>query len=172
MIAMVAKLTLAKAKYVEDHPTCTEVNEAAEKLTKELTTQVDVDTQAYSRIADAFKLPKETDEDKAARKKAIADATLYATEVPFRTMSLAVEGLDCAQKLMGHFNTNCASDLGCAVLELLACVKGAWMNVMINVGGVADKEAGEAMQKKGEAMVAQAQQMHDRLYEEIFALCK
>lgn len=172
LIAMVTRLTSGKAKFADYKPLCDEIMVQTDKIAKELTAQVDIDSAAYGRIADAFKLPKETDEDKAARRAAIADATLYATEVPFHTMELAVAGLECAERLMGSFNTNCASDLGCAALGLVSCVKGAWMNVLINVGGVKDEEKAAAFQREGEAMVAKAERISAKLYDDISALCK
>ena len=155
LISMVANLTLSKKKYEAYHALCAEIAEEAALICGKLTGQVDIDTEAYGRIANAFKLPKETDEEKAARRKAINEATVYAAQVPLETMRLAVEGLECVKKLIGNYNTNCASDVGCGVYGLLSCVKGAWLNVMINVSGLGDE--GEALYKEGEGLLEKAE---------------
>lgn len=155
LISMVANLTLGKKKYEAYHALCAEIAEEAALICGKLTKQVDIDTEAYGRIANAFKLPKETDEEKAARRKAINEATVYAAQVPLETMRLAVEGLECAKKLIGNYNTNCASDVGCGVYGLLSCVKGAWLNVMINVSGLGDE--GEALYGEGEGLLEKAE---------------
>ena len=154
-ISMVANLTLGKKKYEAYHALCAEIAEEAALICGKLTNQVDIDTEAYGRIANAFKLPKETDEEKAARRREINEATVYAAQVPLETMRLAVEGLECAKKLIGNYNTNCASDVGCGVYGLLSCVKGAWLNVMINVSGLGDE--GEALYKEGEGLLEKAE---------------
>ena len=116
----------------------------------------------------AYKLPKDTEELKAARSKAIADATLKATEVPFETLTLCLEGLKVTEKLVGKSNPNAASDLGVAALNLLAGIKGAWLNVLINLPGVKD-EAAKAGFEAGAAMVAEAEKLATDIYESVKA---
>lgn len=140
LIAMVCDLTTAKKKYESDHDLCREIKAEATALYDELRKSVDLDTDAYNLVADAFKMPKSTDDEKAARKAAIAAGTLEATKVPYNVMRMAGKGLDLAKKLNGHFNTNCASDFGVGVLNFLACMQGAWLNVKINLPGVKDAD--------------------------------
>ena len=104
----------------------------------------------------------------AARSKAIADATLKATEVPFETLTLCLEGLNVTAKLVGKSNPNAASDLGVAALNLLAGIKGAWLNVLINLPGVKD-EAAKAGFEAGAAMVAEAEKLAAEIYESVKA---
>lgn len=163
LIAMVARLTASKEKFAAYHPVCRQVVETADAICDKLSQQVDIDTEAYGRIAGAFKLPKDTDEQKAARKKAIGEATEYATRVPLETMRLGVQGLECAGQLMGNYNTNCASDVGCGVEGMLCCVRGAWLNVLINVGGVPDQATGDSLKAEGEALAARAEELAAKL---------
>ena len=164
LIAMVAKLTLGKEKFEAYHDVCRTVAAGADELCGKLTEQIDVDTRAYGRIAEAFRLLKQTDEEKAQRKAAIADATLYAAEVPMQTMRLALAGLHCAERLLGHYNTNCASDVGCGIHGLLACVHGAWLNVQINAGGWAQQEQ---LLRDGSEIAAQAEALAHALLTEL-----
>ena len=128
--------------------------------------QIDVDTEAYGKMADAFRLSKTTEEEKSVRRQAIEDATVYASEVPLMTMRLGVQGLECARKLIGNYNTNCASDVGCGIYGLLSCVKGAWLNVLINVGGLPE-EKGAAMRDEGMKLIEKAEVLAPALNEQV-----
>ncbi len=164
LVSMVAGLTIGKKKYPLDQDLCIEVAQKTSALKDALTLQIDKDTEAFNLVSDAFKLPKETEEDKAKRSKAIADATLVATRVPFETMRLCLETLHYTKALIGHSNTNAASDLGVSALNLIACMKGAWLNVLINLGGLADEAQAKDFRAKGEEMVKLAQQDADYVY--------
>lgn len=170
LVSMVAGLTIGKKKYPDDQELCVEVAKKASELKNALLLQVDKDTEAFNLVSAAFKLPKETDEEKAARSKAIADATLVATRVPFETMQLCLEALHYSKALLGHSNTNAASDLGVSALNLITCMKGAWLNVLINLGGVKDEAQAQEFRTKGEQMVATAQNEADEIYTATLAI--
>ena len=167
LFVMVADLTLGKEKYADFQDVCAAAKEKGLPLYRELTAAVDKDTDAYNLISDAFKLPKGTEEEKAARKKAIADGTLVATEVPFRTMQLGYEGLKVAETLVGHSNPNCTSDLGVGILQLRSCVFGAWMNVLINLPGVKDAEKASYFGAEGQKMYEEASVISSRCFSAI-----
>ena len=205
LCAMVAALTLGKKKYEEHQELCRDVYEQARTLSERMCALIDEDTEAFNRVSAAFKLPKDTDEDKAVRKaaiaeatlgatmvpldtdaynlvaaafkmpkatdeekavrrKAIADATLVATEVPFETLRLSVAALELADKMLGHYNTNCASDIGVAALNLVSCARGAWLNILINLGGIADAEKAQEIRAKGEKILAECESMGGDIY--------
>lgn len=132
----------------------------------ELIIEIDKDTEAFNKVSAAFKLPKDTDEQKAARSKAIQEATVTATEVPYETMALCMKGLEITQEIVGKSNSNAASDLGVAALNLLAGLKGAYLNVKINLPSIKD-EAIAAGFEEAESMVAQAQKTAEKIYEEV-----
>lgn len=165
LVSMVAGLTIGKKKYPDDQELCIEVAKKTSALKDALLAQVDKDTEAFNLVSAAFKLPKETDAEKAARSKAIADATLVATKVPFETMELCLETLRYTRSLIGHSNTNAASDLGVSALNLIACMKGAWLNVLINLGGLEDEKVAKDFRAKGEEMVASAQKEAEEIYQ-------
>lgn len=165
LVSMVAGLTIGKKKYPLDQELCIEVAGKASELKNTLLKQVDKDTEAFNLVSDAFKLPKETEEEKAVRSKAIKDATLIATRVPFETMRLCLETLHYTKSLIGHSNTNAASDLGVSALNLIACMKGAWLNVLINLGGLGDEETAKEFRSRGEEMVATAQKEAEEVYQ-------
>lgn len=169
LMGMVCDLTTSKEKYAEHHEVCKVAKVKADLLYKGFAEGVDRDTEAYNLVSAAFKMPKETDEEKAARKKAIADGTLEATKIPFSVMKMADEGLELAQEMMGHTNPNTASDFGVAILNLMACMKGAWLNVKINLPGVKDEALAKEYAEKGEAMVKKGEEIAKKLYAEIEA---
>ena len=169
LFMMVADLTLGKEKYADYQEICAEAKEKGMALYTELVESIDKDTDAFNLIAAAFKMPKETDEEKAARRQAIADGTLVATQVPFRTMQLGYEGLMLAKTMIGKSNPNAASDLGVAILNLTGCIKGAWLNVMINLPGVKDEEKAAYYAAEGKKMYEEADAIASGLYEEVAA---
>lgn len=84
-------------------------------------------------------MPKDTDEEKAARKAAMQEALKGCTKTPFEMMELACQALELTRSVVGKLNASAASDLGCAALSLKAAIQGAWLNVLINIGGIQDQ---------------------------------
>ncbi|MCD6367392.1 MAG: glutamate formimidoyltransferase [Bacteroidales bacterium] len=101
-----------------------------------LNKMVDEDTNAFNKIMDAFGLPKKTEEEKAIRQQAIADATKFAIEVPFQTMKLAYESMEVIKAMAEIGNPNSVSDAGVGALAARSAVMGAHLNVKINAAGV------------------------------------
>ncbi len=169
LFMMVADLTLGKEKYAAYQDICRAAKERGAALYAELVMSIDKDTEAFNLVSAAFKMPKSTEEEKAARRQAIADGTLVATEVPFHTMELGYEGLMLAKTLIGCSNPNAASDLGVAILNLTACIKGAWLNVKINLPGVKDAEKAAYYGEAGQKMYEEADAIARGLYEDVAA---
>ncbi|MFM1999100.1 MAG: glutamate formimidoyltransferase [Bacteroidota bacterium] len=122
---------------------------------------VDEDTKAFNKIMEAFGLPKNSEEEKAARSKAIEDASKYAMEIPFRTAELAFESMEVMAKMVEIGNPNSITDAGVGVLCARTAVLGAAMNVRINASGIKDKAFTEDLitrvneiEKKAEALEA------------------
>lgn len=167
LVAMVAGQTSIKKAYEADWPLCHTVADEGKKLFEALSSQIDKDTDAYNIVAAAFKMPKDSDEQKAARRAEIARGTLISTEVPFETLKLAVCSLELAVKLLGHYNTNCASDLGVGALNLNTCAHGAWMNVLINLGGIKDEEKKAYFESEGKALILRAEELAEKVNETV-----
>ena len=105
----------------------------------ELVGLVDEDTAAFDKIMAAFGLPKGTDEEKAARDQAIEDATLYASQVPLRTMKASLKVFEIARAMASEGNPNSVSDAGVGALAARSAVLGACLNVKINAVGLKDQ---------------------------------
>lgn len=167
LFMMVCDLTLGKAKYEEYQEVCRETKERGKSLYQSLLCAVDQDTEAFHMVSAAYKMPKETQTEKEARSKAISAGTLEATKVPFHVMELAYKGLFLAVGLAGRSNSNAASDLGVAALNLLACIKGAWLNVKINISGVKDENFAKQFLEEGERMVMEAEKIEKVVYQKM-----
>jgi len=167
LTSMVAALTLGKPKYAEFEQLAKEIVSAMNKLRKELADAVDRDTEAYNGVGAVFAMPKATDEEKAARKQAMQDALKQATLVPLEVMRLALAGLELTASCVGKTNPNAASDLGVASLTLLAGVKGAWLNVLINLSGVTDDSFVRDCKAKGGEMFASADTLAGEVYSKV-----
>ncbi|MFW6095394.1 MAG: glutamate formimidoyltransferase [Bacteroidota bacterium] len=118
-------------------------------LQAELTKLVDEDTEAFNKIMDAFRLPKQTDEEKKERQNAIQDATRNAILVPYRVMETAYKSLEVIKAMVEKGNPNSVTDAGVGALAVRSAVKGAFMNVRINSNDLDDKEVVHDIIEKG-----------------------
>ncbi|RPH31225.1 MAG: glutamate formimidoyltransferase [Bacteroidales bacterium] len=136
---MVANLSAHKAGWDERWKEFSDWADKGKFYMDQLINLVDEDTNAFNKIMDAFSLPKGNDEEKAARKKAIQDATLYATEVPFKVMTLCYESMAVMKAMAEIGNPNSVTDAGVGALAARSGVLGAFLNVKINASGLDDK---------------------------------
>lgn len=162
LAAMVCRLTVGKKKYEAVKAELTDVRDKADVLRKELEQFVETDKEAFNSVMDAFKLPKSTDEQIAARDKAIQDATIAATTVPLTVMKKAVQALEFALVVAEKGNENSISDAGVAGLAGQAAVEGASYNVRINLKNLTDqgfvsktRDEMTALRKRGHELAAQ-----------------
>ena len=146
LTAMVCALTIGKKKYAECEADARAAQEKALALKDRFVDIIDRDTEAFNAVSAVFAMPKSTDAEKAARKEAMQSALKGCTISPFTMMELACEALELVRSLVGKTNASAASDLGCAALNLRSAIQGAWLNVCINIGGIAD--AVKLQQKK------------------------
>src|SRR2546429_190084 len=105
----------------------------AQQLKDELLALVDEDTAAFTEVMDAFALPKEAAEEKAARAAAIEQATKYAAEVPLKVMETASKSYELLAEMAERGNPASVSDVGVGALATHACIEGAALNVRINL---------------------------------------
>jgi glutamate formiminotransferase / formiminotetrahydrofolate cyclodeaminase len=120
----------------------------AQQLKDELLFLVDEDTEAFKRVIDAFALPKESAEEKAARSAAIESATKDAAEVPLKVMETASKSYQLLSEMAEKGNPNSISDVGVGALATRACVEGAALNVRINLGQLKDEKFKSALVEK------------------------
>lgn len=153
---MVANLSSHKAGWDDRWEEFSRWADKGQALMKELLLLVDEDTEAFNRIMAAFSMPKTTDAEKAARKAAIQEATLYATEVPLHTMKASFKVFEICKAMAQEGNPNSVSDAGVGALAARAAVLGAGMNVKINAASLADREKAEALIAEANDLIAKA----------------
>lgn len=153
---MVANLSSHKPGWDERWEEFSIWAEKGQQLKDELIHLVDEDTAAFNKIMDALGLPKGTDAEKTARKKALQDATLYATLVPYRTMEKSLQGFEICKAMVEIGNPNSVTDAGVGALCCRSAVMGAFLNVKINAAGLEDKAKAQELIDNGAKIEAQA----------------
>ena len=154
---MVANLSSHKAGWDDRWEFFSDWADNGMAVMNELLYLVDEDTAAFNKIMDVFGMPKGTDEEKAARAEAMEAATLYATQVPLRTMKAAYKAFDVVRAMAEEGNPNSVSDAGVGSLAARSAVMGACLNVKINAAGLKDRAMAEALVKEAEEIQALAQ---------------
>jgi glutamate formiminotransferase/formiminotetrahydrofolate cyclodeaminase len=145
---MVANLSAGKRGWDDKLEYFSDWAVKAQQLKDELLSLVDEDTAAFNRVMDAFALPKESAEEKAARSRAIQDATKYAAEVPLKVMETASKSYALLGEMAGKGNPASISDVGVGALATRACIEGAALNVRINLGQLKDEKFITALANK------------------------
>lgn len=153
---MVANLSSHKAGWDSRCPEFSAWADKGQSLIGELLHLVDEDTEAFNRIMAAFGMPKKTEEDKAARSKAIQEATLYAAQVPLRTMKASFAAFEICRAMAETGNPNSVSDAGVGALAARAAVLGAGLNVKINAASLKDRATSAALVAEAEHLMAKA----------------
>lgn len=147
---MVANLSSHKRGWDDKWEDFSIIAEQGQMLKEKLVNLVDEDTNAFNKIMDGFGLPKSNDAEKAARTKAIQDATEYATKVPLDVMKLSFDCLAPIQQMAEVGNPNSVTDAGVGALAVRSAVMGAYLNVKINAAGLNNKALAEALLKEGQ----------------------
>lgn len=170
--AMVPNLTVGKKGLEENWDAMCDAAPKGQELKDWFLHAVDEDTAAFNRVMDCMRLPKKTDEEKAARDAAIQDATREATLVPFRVLERSLEVLDLAGESVNKGNPNSMSDAGVAALCAQTCAEGAYLNVVINLGGITDKAWAAETRRKAEELRSRAVERSRALLQDVEAKLK
>ena len=136
---MVANLSAHKVGWDDQIEYFSDIADQGQQLKDDLLRMVDADTQAFNKIMDAIKMPKSTDEEKSARKKAMHLATILAIEVPLKVMQYSLRTMDLIKQMALKGNPNSVSDAGVGALCARTAIQGAYLNVKINCSGFDDK---------------------------------
>lgn len=136
---MVANLSAHKAGWDDQWELFSDWAVKGQAYKKQLLFLVDEDTNAFNKIIDGFRMPKDTDEEKQARALAIENATIYATEIPFKVMETAFQSMEVMQAMLKDGLQNSLSDAGVGVLCARTAVIGAYFNVRINAKDIKDR---------------------------------
>ncbi len=167
LASMVSNLTYGKKKYSDVWDEMLEIGRKAQELKDEFLTLVDKDTEAFDQVMLAMKLPKKTEEEKKIRAMEIERATKHAIEVPLKTLRLTPELMELALRLAEKGNKNAISDAGVAALTAYTAAYGAYLNVLINLGGISDENYVNATREEAEKILKKIEELKTQVLEEV-----
>ncbi|HEY7678081.1 MAG TPA: cyclodeaminase/cyclohydrolase family protein [Candidatus Methylomirabilis sp.] len=154
LVAMVARTTIGKQKFADRQAAMETIRDEADALRRDLLVQAEADAKAFEAVLAAYRLPRGTPEEQARRGAAVQDATRGAIATPLAVGRLARRVLDLAGRVAAEGNPNAASDAGVGGLLAAAAMRGALLNVQINLAQLAD--AAERAQVEGQAAALRA----------------
>ena len=140
LLVMVTGLARSRNNTDEEKAALGDARDVLVPLTADLARLADADTEAFNGVMAAYRLPKGSDDEKAARSRAIQDALRGATIAPLDTLRACADALAQAQAVAQHGNRSAASDAGVAVALLRAAAAGAHANVRANLDSIKDEE--------------------------------
>ncbi len=161
LLGMVARYTTGE-RYAESQPTIGRIITEADELRTLALRLAEADADAFGAVADAYQLPKATEEEQAARSAAIGEALVNAAWPPAQVISLAGMIVDLAEALAEIGNRNVVSDVAAAAEAGRAAASAARVNVEINLAGLTDEQASLEMiaaAGKADDIIARADQV-------------
>jgi formiminotetrahydrofolate cyclodeaminase len=164
LVSMVCNLTLGKKKYADVQDDIAALVRESEDLRGELTRLLDADVLAFTDVSAAYKMPRETPEEKSARSAAIQEALKKATLVPMRVAEACVKVLALCTPAAEKGNVNAVSDAGVAALMAEAALRSAALNVIINVNAIQDEAFCSETMAKLEALLSGQSTLKDQIY--------
>lgn len=165
LTAMVCALTLGRKKYADSQQLAEESFARASEQKAAFLELMEADTAEFNKFRAAISLPKQTEDEIAARDQAMGEAAIACTMIPMKVMYRAVLTLELTKPLLGKTNRNAVSDLGVAALNLKAALHSAWLNVKINLPGLPSEQLAADLRHDGELLLEKG----TRLAEEIVA---
>ena len=170
--SMVAALTHEKKDMLENKPLMDEIGVEAQELKDRLAVLVEEDTQAFNKVMEANRLPVTTDEEKSIKKENLENANKYAIQIPLETAQKCLRVIELSELLVINGNPNSVSDAGVAAEVALAGLRGACMNVMINLSAVEDKIYCESIQEQVDSFINSGEAIHKKVFEKTIAIIK
>ncbi len=161
--SMVAGLTISKKKYLKVKDLMAEIGEEAQKIKEELVRGIDDDTDAFNEYFVALKMPKNTEEEKKAREKAMLEGLKKAISVPLKTAENSLKAIEVAIKVAENGNINSVTDAGVGGEVAYAGLRGAVLNVLINLPGIEDKEFVNEMKEKTDTLINKGSELIEKL---------
>ena len=163
---MVGNLTVSSEKYTECHKQASQLIEQLEEKLASLERYVDEDTQAFTQVMLAYKLPKSTDEEKALRSQTIQQAMQSASQLPMKVATICMEVLEMSGRMLEIGNINAASDAAVAGRLAHAAMWSAIYNVKINLGSIKDQHFVADMNKQVNSVVDHSEQLFTQLVQQ------
>lgn len=132
LVMMVSHYTIGNEKYSDVQPLVLKAMELGNNYLEKFKKLIDEDIEVYQMVRDAYKLPKETEEQKVERKKTIDDALTKAMQTPMTVLEYSLKGIELINEIYTKFNINLISDLGVACKLFESSAYSAYLNILIN----------------------------------------
>ncbi|NPV58205.1 MAG: cyclodeaminase/cyclohydrolase family protein [Actinobacteria bacterium] len=163
LVSMVGNLTLGKEKYADVQDQVEELLKSSEKARDQLQGLIQKDTEVYADVSAAFKMPRDTEEQKAERAARVQEALKLATEVPFEIAEKCLEVARLSETAAEIGNVGAVSDAGVAVLLAEAAAQSAALNVKININGIEDVAFCEGKWSRIQEILEETAELRDRV---------
>lgn len=167
LVSMVCNLTVGKKGYEAAQSSMLELLVRSEALRRRLAGMVAEDIAAFDSLMAAYRLPKSTDDEKAARSAAIQHGLKAATEAPLECARACAESVRLAATAVAHGNVNVISDVGVGVLAAWAALRSAALNVHINAPQIADQDYTTRALAELEALLAECGPLAERVHDQV-----
>lgn len=169
---MVGNLTIGKKKYADVEERVLQILSETDRLQQELLYLMEEDARAFEPLSRAYGMPKETEEEWAAKEQVMEAALKDASLVPLQIMETAGQMLDLLEELAQIGSRLAVSDVGVGVQLCRSAVLGASMNIFINTKMMKDRGLAEQLNEKAEQLIAEKSVQADRIFEEVKAVLK
>ncbi len=164
---MVVHLTLGKKKYAQAEQDMLEYESRLEALQREFLILADRDAEVFAPLAECYRLPSSTEEERAYKEKIMEKRLIQASYVPLEIMEKAVEMLGILKELSDKGSVMAVSDVGVGVQFARTAILGAVMNVYINTRSMKDRKRAEEMNREAERLTQEGTAFADSIYEKI-----
>lgn len=165
LISMVNNLTIGKEKYAGVQDDITALLKKSESLRKKLTDLLEEDVAVYTKLSQTMKMPRDTEEQKTARAKAMDRDLKAAADVPLRVAEACVSVMELCRPVAEKGNINAVSDVGVGILMAEAGLRSAALNVLINLGWIKDAQYVSETRKKLDTLLKGKPALRDEIYE-------
>ena len=169
LVSMVANLTVGKKQYLDVQADIQRILGRSETLRHRCQDLLERDVAAYTQVSQVYKMPKDTDEQKAARAEAMQKALKNATAVPMELAQVCVEVLELCPEAAQKGNVNAVSDVGVGALMAEAALRAAALNVLINLGSIKDQAFVQQERAKLDALLAGKAQLKEQIVRDVEA---
>jgi formiminotetrahydrofolate cyclodeaminase len=164
---MVCNLTIGKKKYADVEEEIKDIKFELSVAKEEFLNLAEKDNQAFDKVMKAFKLPKDTDEQKKVRTESIEAATLEAAEAPAEVLKYCCKIVQLFQTLAEKGNQNSISDAGVAAALISTAAEGAYLNVLINCSSLSNQTVAREILKKNEIILSEVKKSGEEISEAI-----